>query len=97
MRLNRTKFEGWLKAKPPTAIVGHQRDCHSCPLALFYQEASRGFEVVIFENGERYMIDRGYSTLPLPWWANRFAFTVDGDGDGQITAGRALAVLAECR
>ena len=95
MRLNRRKFEAWLKAKPPTAIVGHNRDCHACPLALFYQETSGGWEVVIFENGDRYMIDRGSSVRPLTWWANRFAFTVDGNADGKITAGRALEILAQ--
>ncbi len=93
MRLIQNKFEAWLKAKPPTEVVGHNRDCHSCPLALFYLETSSGCEVVIFENGERYMIDRGYSTNRLPWWANRFAHAVDGDADGTITASRALAVL----
>lgn len=95
MKLHRHKFETWLKAKQPADIVGHKRDCHSCPLALFYLEASRGCEVVIFENGERYMINRGYSTLPLPWWANHFAFTVDGNAGDQITAGRALEILSQ--
>lgn len=94
MRLDQTKFKTWLKAKPATEIVGHNRDCHACPIANFYYEASGGCEIVIFDNGDGAMIDRGYSKRPMPWWASRFVFTVDGDAKGQITAGRALEVLA---
>lgn len=96
MRLHRGKFKAWLKAKPATDIVGHHRDCHSCPIALFYQEASRGCEVVIFDDGYGgHIIDRGYSRRPLPPWAESFVFLVDGDATGKVSAGRALEILAQ--
>lgn len=97
MRLHRHKFTAWLKAKPADHIVGHKRDCHTCPLALFYEEASGGCEVVIssHENGFGYVIDRGYDKRRLPEWADAFAFLVDGDTSDKITAGRALEVMAQ--
>lgn len=60
MRLDKNKFAAWLKAKPPTEVVGENRDCHACPIAQFYQEASGGCEIVIFDRGDGYSIDRGY-------------------------------------
>ena len=95
MRLIKSKFEAWLKAKSPSEVVGENRDCHCCPLALFYEEASGGCEVVIFDRWGEHYIDRGYSTRPLPPWAADFVFHVDGDSDGKITAGRALQVLEQ--
>jgi hypothetical protein len=95
MRLYRGKFESWLKAKPHDEIVGENRDCHSCPIANFYHEASGGCEVVIFDSGDGYYIDRGYSEKPLPWWSSRFIFSVDGDATGKISAGRALEIMGE--
>lgn len=96
MRLRRSEFVSWLKAKAHDAIVGKNRDCHGCPIALFYYEASGGCEVVISDPGDGYVIDRGYSTKPLPAWAAWFVFKVDGL-EGQITAHRALAVMDEER
>lgn len=94
MRLHRNKFEVWLKAKPATEIVGDRRSCLSCPIANFYHEVSRGCEVVIFDDGNGgHIIDRGYSRRPLPPWAERFVFSVDGDEAGKITAARALEIL----
>jgi hypothetical protein len=97
MRLDKAKFAKWLQAKQPTEVVGENRDCHSCPIAMFYFEASGGSEIVIFNDGQGYVIDRGYSKRPLPWWASRFVFEVDDDcdGDGQISARRALEVLRD--
>lgn len=96
MRLDRSKFETWLKAKPPAEIVGENRDCHCCPIALFYVEASGGCEIVIFQDewGD-YICDRGYYKKRLPPWAAEFVFSVDGDTNGQISAGRALDVLGQ--
>ena len=95
MRLVESKFAAWLRSKPPTEIVGENRDCHACPIALFYKEAS-GCEVVIFGDGYGdYIIDRGYDKRAVPNWAADFIRTVDGDtGDGKITATRALEALA---
>ena len=97
MRLDRRKFERWLKAKRPAEIVGHNRDCHSCPIANFYSDTGGG-EIVIFDTGDRYVIDRGYMRTRAPSWAAQFIFEVDGDHDGlgKISAGRALEALAEC-
>lgn len=97
MKLRKHKFTRWLKNKQPTEIVGHNRDCHSCPLALFYCEASGGCEVVISYNrsGFGYVIDRGYIRTRAPAWAERFMFTVDGDVNGKISAARALEVLMQ--
>jgi hypothetical protein len=94
MRLQRHKFLMWLKAKQPEEIVGENRDCHACPIAQFYVEASGGCEIVIFARGGEHFIDRGYSTLPLPRWAENFVLEVDGDENGKITAARALEALA---
>jgi hypothetical protein len=98
MRLILGRFEKWLKAKPPTEIVGENRDCHSCPIANYYSEVA-GNDIVIYQDGNtgEHIGDRGYYKKTLPYWASRFVSTVDGDANGQITAGRALAVLAECR
>lgn len=96
MRLIKSRFEKWLKAKSPEEIVGTNRDCHTCPIANFYTEASGGCEIVIFEsvNGG-YIADRGYYRQKLPDWAEYFVSSVDGEGrDTLITAGRALELLA---
>jgi hypothetical protein len=94
MRLDRHKFKAWLEAKPPTEIVGDNRDCHSCPIAKFYHDLSGGCEVVIFDGMDGdYIIDRGYSKRPMPPWAQHFVFAVDGDANGKISAQRALDVL----
>lgn len=97
MRLIRSKFEKWLRSKVATEIVGDQRDCHSCPLALFYEDVSGGCDVVISSdrNGFGYIIDRGDGGRALPAWADAFAFLVDSDDSGRITAGRALEVLGQ--
>lgn len=98
MRLIRSKFESWLKAKPADEIVGHNRDCHACPLALYYAEASNGCEVVIASdrNGYGYVIDRGDGDRRLPAWADAFAFLADSEARGaQVTAGRALEIMGE--
>jgi hypothetical protein len=97
VRLIRSKFKAWLKSKPAEAIVGEQRECHSCPIALFYCEATNGCEVVIStgRNGN-YVIDRGDGERRMPWWAYRFVFLIDGVEDSKISAGRALEVLARC-
>src|SRR6185437_1760235 len=96
MRLHKRQFENWLKTKPPTEIVGHHRNCHTCPIGNFYYEASGGCEVAIFSDDRPggYVIDRGYIRTRAPAWAEDFMFTVDGDANGQISAGRALEVLA---
>lgn len=94
MRLDRNRFESWLKKKPSAEIVGSHRDCHSCPIANFYHAASGGCEVVIFDDGYgAHIIDRGYSRRSLPPWAESFVFSVDGGPAGKISAGRALEVL----
>jgi hypothetical protein len=98
MRLDKGKFIRWLKAKPPTEIVGENRDCHACPIATFYFEASGGSEVVIFGGDfSGHVIDRGYSRRALPDWAERFVSDVDGDSDGQISAQRALRALSPAK
>lgn len=95
MRLIKSKFVAWLKAKPPEEIVGHNRDCHTCPIANFYSEASGGCDIVIFQEQDRYIGDRGYYKQRLPDWAEYFASSVDGEGrSAQITAKRALELLA---
>jgi hypothetical protein len=97
MRLIRSKFESWLRAKPPTEIVGDNRDCHACPLALFYEQASGGCEVVISSdrNGFGYVIDRGFGDRKMPAWADAFAFLVDGDVNDKISAGRSLEIMGQ--
>lgn len=94
MHLDRRKFKSWLKAKSAAEIVGHQRDCHGCPIALFYEEASGGCEILIFDDGYgNHIVDRGYSRRQLPAWAEAFVFMVDGDAVEKISAGRALEIL----
>lgn len=93
MRLSRSKFLAWLKAKKPGEIVGRHRDCHRCPIAQFYLEATGGHEVVISENGNGYRIDRGYGDRRAPWWAEDFMSRVDADWNGKITARRAIEIL----
>lgn len=94
MRLKETQFAAWLKAKRLDEIVGANRDSCGCPIARFYYEASGGSEIVIFQGDWGYVIDRGYSKRPLPAWASDFVSEVDSDGDGRITARRALEALA---
>lgn len=97
MRLIRSKFERWLKAKSADLIVGQKRDNCGCPLARFYVDASRGCEVIISSdrNGYGYVIDRGDGDRKLPAWADAFAFLVDGEPTEKISAGRALEILAK--
>lgn len=95
MRLVQHKFAAWLRAKQPDAIVGENRDCHSCPIANFYSETSGGADIVIFDRGDDFRIDRGDGGRPAPRWASQFIDAVDGDQDGKITARRALQILDE--
>lgn len=98
MRLDRKKFKAWLEAKPADHIVGHSHDCHICPLALFHQETSGGWEVVISSarNGYGYVIDRGNGDRALPAWADAFAFLADNGRRGtQLTADQALKILGQ--
>lgn len=95
MRLVESKFAAWLRAKPPTEIVGENRDCHACPIANYYNEASGGCDLVIFERWGDYFGDRGDGARRLPAWAADFVFTVDCDENGQITAERALEILIQ--
>lgn len=95
MRLKQSKFKSWLKAKPPTEIIGFNRDCTTCPIANFHSDAS-GCEVVIFDNGYGgYTIDRGYDKRRMPIWAATFVSMVDGEVDPHISAGRALEILGQ--
>lgn len=98
MRLSRSKFEKWLKDKDAAEVVGFRRDNYGCPLARYHADASGGYEVVISSNewnGIGYVIDRGYGNRQLPGWADGFAFLVDGEAATEITAGRALELLAQ--
>jgi hypothetical protein len=96
MKLIRSKFESWLKSKPPTEIVGENRDCDSCPIATFYMAASGGCEVNISGRGDgNYTIARGYSKRALPAWASAFVSLVDGNDRGEISAGRALEIMRQ--
>lgn len=94
MRLDRGKFIAWLRAKKPDEIVGENRDCHGCPIAIFYLETSGGCEVVIFDRADCHWIDRGYDKRPLPSWASKFVADVDDEEcAGQVSAGLALELL----
>lgn len=91
MRLSKSKFIAWLRAKRPDEIVGVSRDCHSCPLANFHFEVGN-YEIVISENWGDYLVDRGFRKYPLPGWAAEFARAVDNYGN-DITASRAFDLL----
>lgn len=93
MRLDRSKFQGWLKSKQPDEIVGRQRS-PSCPITNFYLDATGGHEAIIFERWGEYHMDRGYDKRRLPTWAEHFVAAVDGDETPKITAARALEILA---
>lgn len=94
MRLVKSKFVKWLRSKPQTEIVGEHRDCHGCPIANFYYDASGGREIVIFQNDRGgYTIDRGYIKRKLPGWAEAFVFNADGEANGKISAIRALEIV----
>lgn len=95
MRLDRSKFLAWLKAKAPNEIVGVTRDSCGCPLTRFYKETSRGSELAIFDSGDGLFADRGYSRLRLPIWAARFVRNIDDEelDDHQVEAWRAIQLL----
>lgn len=93
MRLLQKEFRAWLKAKQPGESVGASRSCHACPLALFYEHASGGAEVVIADYGNGYRIDRGDGARRLPTWANNFVHNIDGNGEIPVTAAHALQIL----
>jgi hypothetical protein len=97
MRLERSKFEQWLKAKRPDEIVGKNRDCCGCPIARFYLEATGGHEVIISNDCGEIYIDRGDGSRRLPDWADRFVRDVDMDDEQDISATRALAILVDVR
>lgn len=59
---------------------------------MFYEQEA-GAEIVIFDDGDGHIVDRGYDRRPLPTWANQFVIAIDGDENGQITAARAIEVL----
>lgn len=96
MRISRGAFVRWLSTKKPDEIVGLSRDSCGCPIARFHNEIG-GVEITIFEDANRagYIVDRGYSRHPLPFWAEVFVSKVDGDEGKNITASRALEVLGE--
>ena len=93
MRLNRSKFQAWLKTKRPDEIVGKQRS-PSCPIVNFYLDATGGHETIIFERFGEYHMDRGDGGRRLPAWAEQFVAAVDGNETPKITATRALEILA---
>lgn len=95
MRLDRNKFMAWLKTKMPNEIVGVVRDSCGCPLAQFYRQTSGGCEIAIFDSGDGYIADRGYSRHALPRWAKRFVFNVDDELpiDQHVEAWRAIQLL----
>lgn len=93
MRLDRNKFQTWLKTKKPDEIVGKQRS-PSCPIVNFYLDATGGREAIIFERWGEYHMDRGYDKRRLPTWAEQFVVAVDGNETSTITAARALELLA---
>lgn len=96
MRLQRRKFLAWLATKQPRAVVGKNRDCHCCPISLFYENTSGGNEIVISSADDGgYRIHRGSGARRLPAWAEHFVRTVDGMNVRQITARRAIDVLTE--
>jgi hypothetical protein len=94
MRLKRHQFLAWLKTKRPDEIVGKNRDCHGCPIALFYEHATGGSEIVIFERYGDLYIDRGYDARRMPAWAERFVRDVDDDQPLEVSAARCLELLA---
>lgn len=87
-------FRKWLKAKAPDAIVGNNRDCHTCPVANFHSETNGGWEIVVFDRWGEYFIDKGHEKRRAPAWAANFFFAVDGEQNGKITAKRALELLS---
>lgn len=93
MRLDQKKFAQWLRKQPPDKIVGKSRS-PSCPIARFYRDASRGAEIVIYGRAADYFIDRGNGERLVPSWAADFICKIDSDQAGEITARRALEVLA---
>lgn len=101
MKLDRQKFERWLKAKKPDEIVGRSSDGCGCPLATFYADASGGAEVVISSSergcGTGYVIDRGYGSRQLPLWADAFAFLIDRGSErgSKVSAASAMETLKE--
>ena len=92
MRLLRHEFEAWLRAKQPREIVGENRDCNACPIALFYKDTA-GSEIIIAGDGENYFIDRGYDKRLAPRWVAGFIADVDADGPSDVSAAHALAIL----
>lgn len=94
MRLNRSKFVAWLKAKRPDEIIGRGGYITDCPIARFHKEASGGHEVVV-SSCDGITIDRGDGPRPAPVWAAWFARCVDDEpGTREITARRALELLS---
>ena len=55
-----------------------------------------GCNIVIFDRGDDYRIDRGNDARLPPRWVSRFISEVDGQDENEITASRALEILAEC-
>jgi hypothetical protein len=93
MRLTQSKFASWLRAKPPSEVVGRPHDCIGCPIAQFYYETSGGCRAVVSSRGGVYVINRGGGDRRVPRWAEDFAFQVDCESALEVSAGRALEIL----
>jgi hypothetical protein len=94
IRLTRRGFEKWLRSLPPETVVyeAEAMPTVGCPLARYLRaQGDRNPEV----RSDEYQLGLAGVTRPLQPWARRFAARADAAEDDEITAARALALLAE--
>lgn len=91
-------FRQWLLTMPSDATVGVRGSITTCPIAL-YMRCKGVVDPSVGSKAMRWNVDsRQPRTAPsfmLPAWAREFVGRVDDDWRECISAGRALAILAE--
>jgi len=94
-RVTYNEFRAWLKSFRPRQIVGTTARACDCPLARY-----TGYRATYTHDGRAYLTPTNFHSIEvakLPRWAYRFMLCIDNCGVFDITAGRALKFLEECR
>ena len=92
-RLTRKRFREWLGAKEPSAVVAHQWDESTCPIAIWLHE-DLGYRAPACCVGGSLTGNDEY--LGKPRWAGRFADDVDkeyGRSTRSVIARQCLELL----
>lgn len=92
--VKRQAFKEWLQSKNPTDVIGFKESATSCPIATFLREKTEYIDATV--ERDSILVSRPIKqSFRLLWWQENFIERADGSYDDEITAGRALDMLAK--